>query len=391
MKNNLRIMVLSELQNMLGEQVAPFPKYNDRTEQVKSLQQSLIDKKYLLIKAPTGWFGPMTKAAIAKLQRDLKMTPTGVMDNTTSQALSAAGKKAPVAPVPRVPSPQPTSTNSPIAKTLLANKMPPRIAEELASIKARPAYANKSFFVLDQRSKLIYMFAKDGKVFKSPIISGKDAQSDNVEMMAKALEYTDTVMINHGYTVKGNKFYKDGKQVSAEDSYWKILDSEKRRFLPKGVYTIGQEWVDNKNYSGEQGKTNLFRLKLGNTLIGPALHGFFKDAARLEYFTRMKKLIGTDVSNASVSRKYTEYVRKNYNKASGGNMSHGCINIPLDFLENIRPYTLNAFVFVIGAGEKGFLVDNSREFFKKAETADDAVAVAASMATKSLDDQTATA
>jgi len=98
MKLNLKSIILEELQNLLTEQAAAFPKYNDRGEPVKALQKALIDKKFLRIGAPTGWFGPLTKKAIADLQRASKLTATGIIDNTTQKVINSVPTKTPVVP-----------------------------------------------------------------------------------------------------------------------------------------------------------------------------------------------------------------------------------------------------------------------------------------------------
>jgi len=223
------------------------------------------------------------------------------------------------------------------------------------------------------------------------MIDGKDAQSNNEEMIAKALQSTDQIMRKLGFHRKVSRYYDNNENpVRDEDTFWKYLDENKTRFLPKGVYSISQNTY-NPDYAGKKSLANVFYLKLGDKTIAQAIHGFYQEPVRREYFDRIQKMIKSGVSQEAVSKEYLNFVRKNYNKVTGGNMSHGCVNVPLTFLEEIRPYAIGAFVFVIGSGDKGFLVDNSQEFFKRTDVSNNVIGVASSMANDKLGQQSAVA
>jgi peptidoglycan hydrolase-like protein with peptidoglycan-binding domain len=54
---------------------------------VKTLQYILHKKGYLLPE-PTGTFGPLTKAALKKFQKENNLTPSGSFDKKTSEYVS---------------------------------------------------------------------------------------------------------------------------------------------------------------------------------------------------------------------------------------------------------------------------------------------------------------
>ncbi len=60
-----------------------------RGEDATQLQTILIADGYLNIGAPTGWFGPLTKAAVMKYQADRGIPSTGFVGPLTLAALNA--------------------------------------------------------------------------------------------------------------------------------------------------------------------------------------------------------------------------------------------------------------------------------------------------------------
>jgi peptidoglycan hydrolase-like protein with peptidoglycan-binding domain len=55
---------------------------------VTELHKFLIAKGLLQIKAPTGWFGPLTRAAVKKYQKAKQLPETGVVGDMTRNALN---------------------------------------------------------------------------------------------------------------------------------------------------------------------------------------------------------------------------------------------------------------------------------------------------------------
>ena len=58
---------------------------------VSVLQKNLIEKGYLTINAPTGYFGPLTAAAMKAFQKASGLPQTGAADPATFKAMN--GKK----------------------------------------------------------------------------------------------------------------------------------------------------------------------------------------------------------------------------------------------------------------------------------------------------------
>ncbi len=50
--------------------------------------QYILNKKGYLISKPTGTFGPLTKAALKKFQKENSLTPSGSFDKKTSEYFS---------------------------------------------------------------------------------------------------------------------------------------------------------------------------------------------------------------------------------------------------------------------------------------------------------------
>lgn len=72
-----------------------------RGSEVRTLQQQLKELGYFK-RTPTGKFGPLTKAAVIRFQKDAGLTPNGIVDSTTEAALQDrhGGSSEAVAAVP---------------------------------------------------------------------------------------------------------------------------------------------------------------------------------------------------------------------------------------------------------------------------------------------------
>ena len=59
-----------------------------RGDEVKALQQSLVAKGYLAGNLPMGYFGPLTKAAVMKFQKENSLPSTGFVGPMTRAVLN---------------------------------------------------------------------------------------------------------------------------------------------------------------------------------------------------------------------------------------------------------------------------------------------------------------
>lgn len=369
----LKIIIREELKKILQEEQL---KRGSQGEDVFSLQKRLIDLGYLKIKKPTGFFGRLTQAATKSFQEDNKISVTGIVDDQTSKLLQLTpSDKTQVAEAQKNVCPKVSGNNEQlqeydrISKELMSANVPTRSACEIAYVKIRPQYKGKSFFVVDTLQNLIYCYDKNGKlVGKSYIIDGKNAQSQNEKLIAEALVNSIQWQEQNGVVWKNNSYYdKNGKNLGPE-AWYDYTDKIKARFIPQGVYSIS-EGISSKEYAGSG--LNVFHLKKGNQELGQALHGFYKEPKRVEWMKQAKQRIGTNFNDPAVSKQYLDFIRKNTGLELGGNMSYGCINVPVQFLNMIRPYAVGSFIFVVGEKQTNYLVQNSMDFFNKSNQEDD--------------------
>jgi peptidoglycan hydrolase-like protein with peptidoglycan-binding domain len=87
-----------------------FPKQGDRSDQVKAIQQALINDVIGLVGGADGRFGAGTSAAIAEYQRRRGLSITGMMDDATNAAMFAAPAVAPAPAVTPAPAAESTMT-----------------------------------------------------------------------------------------------------------------------------------------------------------------------------------------------------------------------------------------------------------------------------------------
>ena len=83
--------------NAVAVKTNSFPKQGDRSDQVKAIQQVLINDVIGLVGGADGRFGTGTSAAIAEYQRRRGLSITGTMDDATNAAMFAAPVVAPAA------------------------------------------------------------------------------------------------------------------------------------------------------------------------------------------------------------------------------------------------------------------------------------------------------
>ncbi|NJL10540.1 MAG: peptidoglycan-binding protein [Calothrix sp. SM1_7_51] len=77
----------------IGGEVDSFPNalnLNDRGPQVSELQAALVQLRYLAAGNNTGYFGPITRDAVARFQRDYQLRVSGIADAQTLDTISRA-------------------------------------------------------------------------------------------------------------------------------------------------------------------------------------------------------------------------------------------------------------------------------------------------------------
>lgn len=352
---------------------------------VKQLQQKLFDLGLLKTSSmkPTGYFGRYTKDA---LDRYNGVTPQKTTQPPKPKSTSQSS------PVPTPSSDKNQSQNKPISKDtktsknfcpvppsyndvdklkvsqyqstageLISKGVPKRSACEVSYVSIRPKFSNKNFFVVDTRHNTIYLFNKEGKfVEKSYTIDGYNAQSQDAKKIAEALwSWSDEVKATGFVWDKQVGGYKDktGKNRKYDhELVYDYIDKNKKRFFPKGIYSIGFLSGD-KNYIG--GPNNVFNITTldGSKNLAAAIHGFYNEPPRVNAMLELKRAMGKSASPTSMSipDSFIKTVEQ-YMGTSKFNKSYGCINIPDDFLKIARPYAVGALVFVIGETENNYLV-----------------------------------
>lgn len=247
--------------------------------------------------------------------------------------------------------------------------IPQRTACEIAYIKIRPKYSGKSFFVVDTLQNLIYLFDKKGNfVAKSPMLDGADAQSQDLNKIARALWTWQQQVESLGFKwdSKQQKYLDKtpNKRRYSHDMVYNAIDKNDTRFFPKGIYSINAIQTDDE-YAG--GDNNLFTVQtLDGKRIAQAIHGFYNEAPRVEALNQLKQKMGhsASVKSTSVPPEFIKMVQ-DYNQTQKFNKSYGCINVPVDFLNAARPYAKGSMLFVIGETKNNYLVQNSETFFQK--------------------------
>jgi hypothetical protein len=215
--------------------------------------------------------------------------------------------------------------------------------------------AKNPFFIYDPKYNLLFLFNSDFSLIKSTsVVDGKDAQKDvepfHPEDWCKAsnLDIQPYICTN-----KGSK----QKQFPSYAS----LDNIAVKFIPKGIYTINA-LAKNSGYSGK-GK-NVYSLKdASGKQMSAAIHGIPKMEKRLIASKNLESLLQSEKNNNRVPQEYMDAVDT---IISSANMSYGCIGIPASFVED--PNVINAVkvgvpVYVMGENNKGYLVQNSSEYF----------------------------
>ena len=242
-------------------------------------------------------------------------------------------------------------------------KYSPRVDAELSFIKQRePLWkkllgvgAKNPFFIYDPKYNLLFLFNSDFSLIKSTsVVDGKDAQKDvepfNDTDWCKAdnLDTQPYICTNKGTKKQQNPGYSALKNIAV-------------KFIPKGIYTINgltRRW----GYVG-MGKNIYSLADSSGHQMAAAIHGIPKEKERLVASKNLESLLQREKNNNRVPQEYMDAVDT---IIASANLSSGCIGIPASFVED--PNVVNAVkvgvpVYVMGESEKGYLVQNSSNYF----------------------------
>jgi hypothetical protein len=245
-------------------------------------------------------------------------------------------------------------------------KYSPRIDAELTFIKERlpwwrkllGANAEKPFFIYDPKYNLLFLFNSDFSLIKSTsVVDGKDAQKDVTPFHPEDWCKADNLDIQpYICTNKGTKKKQRPSYVS--------LDNIAVKFIPKGIYTI-KALVHTKGYSGK-GLNSYYLNDASGKQTSAAIHGIpfsAKSKERLVASKDLEDLLQSEKNNNRVPQEYMDAVDT---IIASANMSYGCIGIPAFFVEDpkvIEAVKIGVPVYVMGESNKGYLVQNSSNYF----------------------------
>lgn len=371
-------------------------KFGDMGNDVRVLQQKLFDDGFLKTKSmkTTGFFGNLTNAALAKAegkpipkkldtskyikkinQFNAKKTNNVVNQKQTTSSCQVITPNSDIKDLQQIvdswkKSYPDVDTYSLInrminryAESYRSQGIPQRTSCELGLIKIRPGYKDKNLFVVDSLNKLIYLYDNLGKfIAKSEIISGKNKQSLDPKTVANALLTWNQSAEKAGFKWVPNKGYVDTTDKNrkySEDIIFSNINKQKTRFLPKGIYTTGKSLSDNKSFAGKE--DNVLSLFDNDKEIAQAIHGYYIEQPRTEALKKAEQVL-SNPNDPKVGQEFLNLVNK-----GGVNLSqsYGCINVPNNFLEYLRKYGTNSYVFNIGEDKENYLVNNTENYFNK--------------------------
>lgn len=334
-------------------------KLNDRGDDVKKLQQLLMDRGYLRTDSmvPTGFFGKLTNAALKSALSG------GVPLTVTPSFLQGQGVKKPAPVTQTKQQPQTKTTTGKVTPSEYT--FTPRIDEELKYIKER-GLGDSPFFIYDPKDNLIFLFENADKfVAKSQVVDGADMQRE--ASTAKIMTIEDWCKVSGLETTP----YKCTNPQTKEkkDPYYSVIGNLKERFLPKGIYKISSLSRD-EGYTGS-GKNEWSLKDNEGRKITRAIHGIPNLPNRLKASGELEELLKSDMASGKIPQEYLSAVKQ----ITNANLSFGCVGVPAKFVDNPQVkailesgdkwYKKSVNVFVMGDTGKDYLVKNSVEFFNK--------------------------
>lgn len=361
-------------------------KFGDRGDDVKTLQQLLMDKGYLKTTSmkPTGYFGNLTNAALSAALGQKTTQPTQKTKPTSGQKTTQPQKgsfcqvitdKSEIKDLPQIISIYRrwfvgnngydvlNNVLNTIAKSYASQGIPQRTSCEAALIQVRPGYTTKNAIIVDTLNKLLYVFAKDGKfVAKTEIISGKNKQSVDPKVVARSLMTWDEQANSLGFKWISGKGYTDttGKNRKYDDELiYSDTVNGKTAFLPKGIYTTDDHTGNASDYAGK--KNNMLTILNGDKNLAQAIHGYYIEQPRTQALQKAEQVL-SNPNDPKVGQEFMDLVSS---KRVNLSQSYGCINVPENFLPILNKYMVNSYVFNMGEDKQNYLVNNTTNYFDK--------------------------
>ena len=242
--------------------------------------------------------------------------------------------------------------------SMLTLGYPERIVNQYEIVRTTKKFSGKSFFIVDTKENLIFCFDKNGKfVAKSPTIDGFDKQSNNPTKINETLQRWTKHAADAGF--KWNKITKKyidttgRNRIYSTSVVYNFLGQKKRRFFPKGTYII-KSTQSTKSFLGSS--VNTYNIQtLDGEPLALAIHSLYKSQFRINSMNTLKKLVGSNFNEMSVSKNYRSVVSQNMDNGLFNN-SFGCINVPLEFISLTKNKAINSYIFVIGENEKDYTI-----------------------------------
>lgn len=239
-----------------------------------------------------------------------------------------------------------------ISKDSLLNLgMSERITNQYIEIRNTKKNQDKSFYIVDTKENLIFLFDKTGKfIAKSPTIDGFDKQ--NSEYEKDALKSWIETSFDAGFEYNFmTREYIDRTSQNRKYSHslvFSYLKTTKYKFFPKGIYIIKNKYYDDWFVGNIDNVYDIYTLD--GKKIALSIHGLYKSEYRIKNMNYQVSLIGEDFTKINVPKKYIKEILDN-DSNSNYNNSFGCINVPEKFLDLTNSYSVNSLVFVIGEND----------------------------------------
>lgn len=238
-----------------------------------------------------------------------------------------------------------------------------RMSCEVALICLRPIENRKNVIIIDTKTQFIYLFGPQGKfIAKDAIVSGGDKQSTDPSVLAKSINDWNSLVEKTGFKLVNNKYvdYSGKNRVYSPDVVYQYLKKNNMRYTVPGIYNLGQTGSEKHYAGGNQNLKNL--VNSDGKIMANAIHGYMlSDKKRGIALKKAKKYLG-DITNPDAKKEFLDAVSLGDLNLD---LSNGCINISLEFLNTLKQYWDNAVVFVMSESETNYLVTNPVNYFNK--------------------------